>query len=152
LHAFHDRYPSAKVLAPRGSREKVATVVPSVEDLRVLSDERLELDAMAGTKDMEAVMAVKTANGTTVVLADAIFDMPHLHGFHGFVLRHITKSSGGPHVSRVARLFMIKDKPAFAEHLRRLATPELKRVIVAHHEMITEDPAGTLRAVADTLC
>jgi hypothetical protein len=149
LHAYAARYTSAVVLAPPGSHKKVATVAPGVRDLMSLpSDPNVALAVVDGTKGMEAVMTVKARGGTTVVLADAVFNMPHLHGLHGFVLHKITGSSGGPRISRVARLFMIKDKAAFAAHLERLATPDLTRVIVAHHRMITEDPAGTLRRVA----
>jgi len=73
-------------------------------------------------------------------------------GFSGFVFKHVTRSSGGPRVSRIARLFLVKDKAAFRAHLERLAsTKDLRRVIVSHHETITEDPAGALRAVAATL-
>ena len=86
-----------------------------------------------------------------LVFADAVFNMPHLPGLQGFVLRYITGSSGGPRVSRVARLFMIKNKAAFAAHLERLATDDLRRVIVAHHQTITDDPAGMLRRVAASL-
>jgi hypothetical protein len=86
--------------------------------------------------------------GVSLVFADAVFNMPHLPGFHGFVLRHITGSSGGPRVSRVARLLLIKDKAAFAAHLERLATPDLQRVIVAHHQTISDDPAATVRRIA----
>ncbi len=149
LHPFHARYPSAKVLAPPGSRSKVAVVEAGVADVSTFpSDPNVTLGVMEGTKGMETVMTVKSGSGTSVVLADAVFNMPHLAGLHGFVLRHITQSSGGPRASRVAKLFMIKDKAAFAAHLERLATPDLRRVIVAHHETITDDPAGALRRVA----
>jgi hypothetical protein len=47
---------------------------------------------------------------------------------------------------------MIKDRPRFRAHLERLAeTPDLKRIIVSHHEMIDEDPAGTLKRLAAQL-
>jgi hypothetical protein len=77
---------------------------------------------------------------------------PHLHGLQGFILRHVTGSSGGPRVSRVARLFMVKDRKAYADQLERLATPpELRRIIVAHHETLSDDPAAVLRRVAASL-
>jgi hypothetical protein len=152
LHAFHVRYPSAVVLAPPGARAKVAAVEPSVGDVAVFPpDPNVSLAVVEGTGGLEALMTVKAGEGTTIVFADAVFNMPHLAGFHGFVLRRVTASSGGPRVSRVARLFMIKDKKAFAAHLERLATPDLLRVIVAHHAMITDDAAGTLRRVAASL-
>lgn len=147
--AFCARYPTARVLAPRGSLKKVADVAPSAGDLTTLPpDPNVSLDVVDGTNGLEAVMTVKASGGVSAVLADAVFNMPHLRGLHGFVLRNVTGSSGGPRVSRVARLFLIKDKAAFAAHLERLATPDLRRVIVAHHETIADDPAGALRRVA----
>lgn len=149
LHAFHAKYPDAIVLAPRGSHDKVAEVDSSVRDLTALpSDPNVTLSIMDGTKDLEAVMTVKSGGAVSVVLTDAVFNMPHLSGVKGWVLRHITQSSGGPRISRIARLLLVKDKAAFAAHLERLATSELRRVIVSHHETITDDPAGTLRRVA----
>jgi hypothetical protein len=152
LHAFRVRYPNAKVLAPPGALAKVAVVEPSVADLAAFPDDpNVSLGVVEGTKGLEAVMTVKARGGVSVVFADAVFNMPHLRGVHGFVLRHITGSSGGPRVSRVARLFLVKDRAAFADHLERLATPDLRRVILAHHETITDDPAGVLRRVAATV-
>jgi hypothetical protein len=149
LHSFHARYPLACVLAPRGSRKKVATVEPNLDDLSALpADPNVSLGTVDGTNDLEAVMTIKSNGGVSLVFADAVFNMPHLSGVHGFVLRHITGSSGGPRVSRVARWFVIKNKRAFAAHLERLATPDLRRVIVAHHQIIAHDPAGTLRRIA----
>jgi hypothetical protein len=149
LLAFRTRYPTARVLAPPGSRKKVAAVEPSVADLTALpADPNVSLGVVDGTNGLEAVMTVKAHGGVSLVFADAVFNMPHLPGFHGFVLRHITGSSGGPRVSRVARLLLIKDKAAFAAHLERLATPDLRRVIVAHHQTISDDPAATVRRIA----
>jgi hypothetical protein len=150
---FAARYPRAKVLCPRGSRKKVAEVVEpagSYDDFP--ADDVVSLETLDGTAAMEGVMTVKSEGDTTLVLNDAVFNMPHLSGVQGWVLKHITQSSGGPRVSRVAKLFMVKDKAGFAAHLERLAaTPDLKRVIVAHHQTITADPAGTLRGVAASL-
>ncbi|MDP9000790.1 MAG: DUF4336 domain-containing protein [Myxococcota bacterium] len=147
--AFRARYANARVLAPRGSIKKVAEIAPGVVDLAALpSDPNVSLDVVDGTNGLEAVMTVKANGGVSVVLADAVFNMPHLTGLQGFVLRNVTGSSGGPRVSRVARLLLIKDKAAFAAHLRRLATSDLRRVLVAHHQTIADDPAGALRRVA----
>jgi hypothetical protein len=149
LHAFRTRYPTALVLAPPGSREKVAEVEPSVADLTALPpDPNVSLGVIDGTNGLEALMTVNAHGRISVVFADTVFNMPHLPGFYGFILRNITGSSGGPRVSRIARLFVVKDKAAFAAHLERLATPDLRRVIVAHHQTITDDPAGALRRVA----
>jgi hypothetical protein len=149
LRAFQTRYPDAKVLAPPGALKKVAAVAPGVTDITALpADPSVSLAVVDGTNGMEAMMLAKGSGGISVVFADAVFNMPHLRGLQGFVFRRITGSSGGPRVSHVARLLLVKDKAAFAAHLERLATADLRRVIVAHHQMITDDPAGTLRRVA----
>ncbi len=55
-------------------------------------------------------------------------------------------------MSRIARWFIAGDKPALRAHLERLAaTPELRRIVVSHHEVIDRDPARVLRDVAATL-
>jgi hypothetical protein len=152
LHAYVVRYNMATVLAPPGSLAKVAAVEPTARDLAAFpADPNVSLSVFDGTGGLEAVMTVKSGDRVTVVLADALFNMPHLPGFHGFMLRHVTASSGGPRVSRVARFFMVKDKATFAGQLERLATPDLRRIIVAHHETLTDDPAGTLRRVAASM-
>lgn len=149
---FADRYPGAKVYCPSGARKKVEAVVAvhgSYEDF--IGDDCVELATLAGTKAREGVMIVR-GETTALVLNDAVFNMPHRHGFTGFVLRRITGSSGGPKVSRVMRLFMLTDKAAFRAQLEELAKlPRLSHIVVSHHETITSDPAGTLARVASTL-
>jgi hypothetical protein len=151
--AFGTRYPNAQVIAPSGGKKKVSEVIDPHGGSELLpSDETVSLVELDGTKGHEFVMTVRSpSGGTTLVFTDAVFNMPHLPGAQGFILKHITQSSGGPCVSRVARLFLIKDKRAFASHLERLATPELTRIIVAHHEVISNEPAQTLQKLAASL-
>jgi hypothetical protein len=150
---FLARYPAAKVLCPRGARSKVEEVVPvagSYEDFP--ADEAVSLETLDGTRAFEGVVRVRDAAGTTLILNDAVFNMPHLPGIQGVVLEYLTASSGGPKLSRVARLFLIKDKQAFRAHLERLAgISDLARVIVSHHETIERDPGRVLREVARTI-
>jgi len=150
---FHDRYPAAVITCPAGARRKVTEVVPvgaTYEELP--TDAAVQLHALDGTKQREGVMIVRDAAGTTVVFNDAVFNMPHLPGVTGFVLRRLTGSTGGPRITRIMRLFVISGKAAFRAHLERLAAlPQLRRIIVSHHETIEHDPAGTLRAVAATI-
>ena len=96
-------------------------------------------------------MIVRSGGRTSLVFTDAVFNMPHQHGVFGWVLKHVTQSSGGPKVSRLARLFMIKDPAAFSAQLDILATQPIVRVIVSHHDMIVDDPAGALKQIAASL-
>lgn len=151
--AFAARYPDAKVLCPPGARAKVEKVV-RVDGVYsdMPADGAVTLALLDGLGEQEGVMTVRDETGASLVFNDAVFNTPHFGGLQGFILKHVTGSTGGPRVTRVARLFIVKNKRAFADHLRRLADTEgLARVIVSHHEMITDDPAATLRAVAATL-
>ena len=98
------------------------------------------------------IIFLKDADGVTIVLNDAVFNLPHGEGFTGFIFRHVTQSSGGPRVSRVTRWFVVKDRKAFRAHLERLAeTPDLRRVIVSHQDVIDVNPCGALRKAAATV-
>ena len=148
--AYKRRYPAIRVVCPKAARKKVEQVVPvdlTYDELP--ADEAVTLRHLAGTGDAEGVMIVRHGETATLVLNDAVFNMPHLPGVIGFVMRHLTASSGGPRVSRVARWLVIKDKPAFFANLAALAdTPGLCRVIVSHHRTIDEHPAEVLRELA----
>jgi len=94
---FASRYPKARVLAAKGALAKVREVVPSaiaLEDWAGLSDSTITIDAVPGTRDFEAEMIVRSDSGhTSLVVADAIFNMPDQGGVKGFVLKRIMKSS-----------------------------------------------------------
>ncbi len=150
---FKNRYPNIHVYCPRGARARVAEVVAvdgTYDDFP--HDDRVRMETLEGTKAAEGAMIVKGDSGTTLVLNDAVFNMPHVPGFMGFMLKSVTASSGGPKVSRIARLALIKDKSALRTHLERLAdTPNLVRIIVSHHETIVNNPKEVLRGVAATI-
>lgn len=150
--AFKARYPNIEVVCPAGARSKVEEAVAvdrtyaQVEPTDTLSFEHLD-----GLADAEGVLTVRSEDGVTLVFNDALFNHPHVGGFGGLILR-LLGSSGGPKVTRVAKTFIVKDRRAYADHLRRLAdTPNLMRVIPGHGEVISDDPARVLRNVADQL-
>jgi len=151
--AWLDRYPNLEVRCPKGSRRKVEEVVRVDADYEGFDGgTALSLETLDGTAQVEGVLTVRSASGRTLVINDAVFNMPHGRGLAGFIFRYITQSTGGPRVSRLFRLFAVKDGAAFAAHLDRLAdTPDLIRIIVSHHRMITERPADVLRGVAASL-
>ncbi len=151
--AYKARYPDLTVLCPRSATRRVAEVVAVDGELSSFpTDEAARCEYLDGTGSGEGVLLVRHLEGTSLVLNDAVFNMPHLPGVVGWLLKHVARSSGGPTVSRIARWMLIKNRVRFREHLLRLAaTPDLKRVIVSHHEMIEDDPAGTLRSLAETI-
>lgn len=150
---YKARYPAMRVYCPRGSRSRVAEVVPvegAYEDYP--QDASTQLAYVDGVSDAEGLLWVRSADGATLVLNDLVFDMPHEVGLSGFVLRHVMDSSGGPRLSRLGRLMLVKDKAKLRVALSALAdTPALVRIIVSHHQVITTRPAEVLRHLATTV-
>lgn len=150
---FKRRYPRAKIVCPKTATKRVGEM--AAVDLtfdKFASDGVVTLRHLDGTKEGEGVMVVKHGETSTVVLNDLIFNMPHVGGFIGWVLKYVTKSSGGPTISRVSRSLVIKDKAAVKAELERLAdTPGLSRIIVSHHEVIDENPKQVLLDLARSL-
>lgn len=142
------RYPAMRVFCPAGAVERVAKVVRvdgSYEDFE--GDPAVRLDHVDGIGDKEGVVHVRSRDGVTLVFNDIVFNMPH----RSWILR-VIGSSGGPLVSKTARFFLVKDPRALARRFVALAaTPDLVRVMVAHEDTITDDPAGVLRGLALTL-
>jgi hypothetical protein len=148
---FKKRYPDAKVYCPRGAVKKVSEVVHvdgTLDDAP--SDDTVRFTHLAGMKEAEGVLEVRSPNGggTTLVLNDVVFNVPKRRGLGELVLG----PTGKPAIPRVARWFLLKDKKAFRSQLEKLAdTPDLKRVIVSHGRPLTEAPASTLRELASTV-
>jgi hypothetical protein len=66
----------------------------------------------------------------------------------GFVLA----PTGQVSAPRGVRWFAVKDRPAFAAHLDRLAgTPGLDRVMFGHGQPVTDDAPAALRRVVAQL-
>lgn len=150
---FQQRYPEAGIYCPSGSRKKVEEVVAvkgTYEELP--ADSAVAVNMLDGVGAVEGFMLVKSADGSTLVFNDVLFDMPHGSGFQGFVFKHLTKSSGPLHMTRIGRMFIVKDRAAVRSHLLRLAeTPSLRRIIVSHHRTVTENAAAALKAAAATV-
>lgn len=150
---YLDRYPDLTVLCPLGSRKQVEQVVPvagSYDDLP--ADGVVTLEHLDGVKQGEGVMTVRGADGATLVFNDLIFNMPHAGGLSGALFRFLLRSTGGPRITRITRWLVVKDKRALRAELERLAdTPNLRRIIVSHHEVISAEPAAVLRTIAEGL-
>jgi hypothetical protein len=135
--AYKARYPHLRVFTPRGSRARVEQVVPvdgTYEDFP--SDPTVRLETLKGVADAEGAMIVKSPDGTSVVLNDAMFNMDRKRDPLGFFFTTLLGSAPGPRVSRLAKLVYVKDKRALRDEFARYAAlPDLTRVIVAHEKV-----------------
>lgn len=157
-NAFHrqdariwkDRYPKAQIFCPGGATKGVAKVVDvdGGDYGRVPSDGMIRLTHFDGMKDREGVMEVRGASGVTVIVNDALMNMPPMP----FPMSFMMHPTGHASVPRFVRWMMAHDKRALAAHLERLAdTPDLERVVFGHGPSVTDAPAELLRAAAREL-
>src|SRR5262245_25075771 len=150
--SYKKRYPTLRVFAPRGSRAKVATVVDVDGDYEDFpSSESIRLETLNGIKELEGAMIVKSNDGVSLILNDAVFNMDRKRDPLGFLFTTLMGSAPGPRVSRLAKLVLVKDKLAFRQDLLRYAElPDLVRLIVAHEKVAHgADAAGSLRKAAN---
>ena len=151
--AYKDRYPDLRVLCPDEARSQVQQLVAVDGSTDELDEEsELQLLALPGAKGGEFVLVVRHADGTaSAVVTDAIFNLPHQPGLGGLIMKWIG-SSGGPRVTRLAKMMMVSNAAAFAGGLRELAAVDgLCRVLPSHGDVIEGDAPGVLGQIADRL-
>lgn len=151
--AWKARYPSAKVVAPEKAAERVAKVVSLDGDYSLLpADPALSSQIVEGAEG-EGVFVHRDPDGkVSLVFNDVFMNLPDkLPGFQGFLVG-VLGSTGGPKVTGIAKMFVVRDKARCAAHLRRLSELEgLSRIVPGHGAVVTHDASRTLRAVADEL-
>jgi len=145
---YKARYPSAAVYAPKAATKKVEQVVPVTGDYgQAPKDDTVQLLYLEGCKGQEGILEVKSAEGKTLVFNDAICNIRKRTGLFGFLLA----PTGQPSVPRISRWMLVKDKPAFVKQVEGLATPDLRRVILSHGDMLTDKPVEALKGVLAAL-
>ena len=150
--AYKTRYPDLQITAPRARKKRIgkAVAVDGFYDA-LPPTPPLTVRYLDGVAKREGYLELVEPSGTSLIFNDALFNQPHLPGFFGFVYKTIG-SSGGPRVTPLIKLAMLKDKGALRAQLERLAdTPNLRRVIMSHGERVEHEPAAFLRQVAATL-
>ena len=152
--AYKKRYPALRVLAPAGSRQAVHEVV-AVDGTYAdfAGDATVRLETLQGLAEVEGALLVHSADGATVVLNDAVFNMDRKKDVLGFLFTTVMGSAPGPRVSRLTKLLMVKDRAALRSDLERYAAlPGLVRLIVSHEKVAHgADAAAALRRAATYL-
>jgi hypothetical protein len=151
--AWKARYPAAKVIAPTAALGRVAQVVAVDGDYSLLpSDPALHTEIMEGAEGEGVFVHHDAAGGVNLVFNDVVMNLAgKLPGFQGFLIGALG-STGGPKVTPIAKMFVIRDKARCAAHLRRLSALEnISRIVPGHGAVIDRDAGSTLRSVADAL-
>lgn len=151
---YRARYPALRVFAPRGGLEKIAQVVKVDGTFEQFpSDDEVRLEMLHGVGDGEGAMIVRSEDGVTVVLNDAVMNMDHRRDLVGALFTRVMGSAPGPRVSRLAKLVYVKDRKALRADLERYAQlPSLVRLIVSHDKVAHgSEAARALRKAASYL-
>jgi hypothetical protein len=150
--AWKARFPEARVVAMPVSHARVGQVVGVDGDYGALPGGDVTWQPLDGVPS-EGVFLHRAPDGAvSAIFNDAFMNLPaSLPGFKGWIVK-VMGSTGGPKVTRTAKYFIVKDRPAYAAHLRRLAdTPGLARVIPGHGDIVATDAPAALRRAADGL-
>jgi len=136
---YVQRYPGLRVLAPAGSRTKVAEVVRVDGTYADFPGDRvLELRTLPGMAEREGVLLVHGEDGLTLVFNDVVMNMDSKRDLLGYLFTTLLGSAPGPRVSRLSKLVLVKDRAVLRSELLRLAAlPDLARLIVAHEKVAT---------------
>ncbi len=146
---FKERYPKLKVLCPTAVRRQVERVIRVDGGYELLPHE-LEWRTLALRGD-EAVFIIRSGDRTTLLFADGLFNLPHLSGAFGWMLRLIG-STGGPRVSPLTKLVAVADRRLLAAQYRELAAiPSLVRLIPGHGRNVEDQAPSVLRDVASRI-
>lgn len=150
--AWKDRYPRMRVITPAGAREKVEEVVAVDATAVDFGDASVKFVTVAGTDAHEGALVVERPSGTTLVLNDLIWNVDDRPGLGGWAFRVAGFTGPEPRIPAFVELKAIKDKDALcAQLVEWAALPRLERILVAHGDVITRDPAAVLRGLADAL-
>jgi len=152
VNAWKDRYPQLQVVAPKGSRAKVEEVVPVDTTAPDFGDADVQFVTVAGTREREAALVVRTRNGTTLVLNDLVGNIRDASGIGGWLLGLAGFAGKSPRIPRVVKWNLVKDANALRAQLLQWAEMKsLKRILVSHGEPIEANPQQTLRELAGSL-
>lgn len=151
---WKDRYPAIQVIAPPGARELVEEAVPVDATRDVMGDAQVRLVNVPGLNQHECALEVRRASGLTLVTNDIIANVAHPHGIGAQIMARLFGFGvSEPQVPRpVKRGMIVGDKLALAAQFDAwAANPDLRRIIVSHGDVIEDDAADVLRALADAL-
>lgn len=147
--AYRERFPTAQFLGPRQAMKKIGEVVAldgACED--VLPTLGIVAHRPPGTRGLELAYELPVAGGVALVFCDLLFNLLHLPGFGGVVVRLIG-SSGFFGTTRIGRRWLLDDAKVWAAWLAHLGErTDVVVIAVAHGDAVREGCAARLRAAA----
>jgi hypothetical protein len=135
-----------------GARARVEEIVPVDASTVDFQDPSVQFLTVPGTGKKEAGLSIETETGTTLVLNDLIFNLANREGLRGWLFKTIGMTGDRPHIPPPVRMREVEDKEALRGQLETWSRlPSLERIIIAHGNIIGEDPRGVLGRIAQDL-
>jgi len=146
---MHQRYPKARVYAPRGALGAASKATPCAGSFGdVPTDGSLVVRELRGIGEREGVLIVESEDGASAVFCDTVLNVPKMGGALGFFLH----PTGTLSVPRVTRWLFAKDRNQLRNDLLAIAQiPNLARVIPGHGNIVSEKSSSDLRLAAERL-
>jgi hypothetical protein len=150
LHHLHlpaaiARYPDAEVWAAPGLPEKrkdIAFHGVLHDDAAPAWADELPHVFLAGSPWMNEVVFLHRAS-RSLVITDLMFNLYDVRGWFTRLVLRMVRAYRRPGQSRLVRV-TTRDRDAFAHSLRRMLAWEIDRIVVAHGEIVADDPKPTL--------
>lgn len=148
---FKHRYPHLKVLCPDAARKFV--------EQKVAVDGSCEAELPAwgvtchrppGIRDGELCYELDVGDGRSkaLVVTDVLFNLPHLPGFSGWLLR-LLGSSGFFGITRIGKFLLLENREAFRNWLHALSRRgDLQHICVGHGDVVSANIAAKLHEAA----
>ncbi len=151
LHAWVARYPDAKVIAPPEGEAAVREAAPVTATHDIINDPAIHFELVPGMKADEFALTVTHRDGVTLILNDILAHVRHPEGVGAQIMARLFGFGvDRPRTSRFVRRMYVRDNEAVADKFRAWASiPSLRRIIVSHGDVITENPAAALKRAAD---
>ncbi len=148
--AYAARYPGARLCGPPAAVKKLKW--PGLVEFDAsMAPSSVSVAAIPGVKSERSCAVTHPEGGVTLIVNDALFNMPHRRGAGGLFLR-LLGSTGPLHMSRLGRMFLLTDRAAYARWLREWAArTDLRHVVMAHGHVVSEDVPAALAAAAARL-
>ena len=150
--SWKERYPTLRVIAPAGARQKVEKVVLVDATYGDFGDQSVRFVPVPGTAEKEAALEVHGEEGMTLILNDLVGNIRDARGFSGWFLRLMGFAGDEPHIPLPIRRALIESRGQVRDQLLTWAAlPSLRRILVSHGEPIEDDPRGALRRLAQSM-
>ena len=151
-HAFSTRLHLA-VFAPDAGLAMVRASMPAALAHSALpGDPTIAVHTVDGLKTGEGVMLVRSASGTSLLVADLVTNAPHIGDLSGLLMRVVGFTASRPIMPRPVRMRVGKDMKQVKRLLEELATtPGLMRLIPSHGDILSMGAPEALRTIAGGL-